>query len=607
MEEPDRQRMQLDGLYKTFPCWRVVLIDSELEYWEAVTMGMHSLYEEIESRERRPIPKDIADGLISYDRLLTRIYGSTLMDSKSLDPPEKRAIYRCESSYREFEKYGPNFWSRSSIATFAEAHLSLPLTPSSGEWYRLEILRCCSMIFCKRALGIWLKKVQHLETKLYKTNCLLISDQEKEQIVADNCEHPTIETITSTNTAQKWIQTMRRTFYTMTKDITYKTFAEICQSRSIIQETVWSLTSEATVALVDDGTLNVLMTFNCYEGTPAIGGLLTQLSHLMHVASGVLDLWILPDAFQVVQQARYACKSLIDLHRNNNLSTTDHEYAALFSKAVVFMGSATWMRHLRDNGKPKVSVYNQYFLKFRSQKQYEVFGESKDEFPISSEFITTVSQCTERLLTWVDSASRIFTISQWALCAQNLKGPDFAASFVKALVGDIYEESPGKFRRLRQPDIRLLQSWFVSCLLPQLCDMNPAVHGELWTRLLSTEAEFDTGSDDMKLFDTEMRLNTEGRVFFITEDHRMGFGPGSMVEGDEIRALPGGNSPFVLRPMSRIGINPEPSYEVIGDCFFLLDSEEKDGGDGLFQGYLPTEILGELLPTGCGSNDILLL
>ncbi|KAF5241871.1 hypothetical protein FANTH_8946 [Fusarium anthophilum] len=401
----------------------------------------------------------------------------------------------------------------------------------------------------------------------------------------------------------------------MTEHITDKIFAEICRSRSIMHETLWSLTLEATVALEKDRILEVSMTFDYDQEITANEGLTTQLSHLMRVASGVLSLWIVPGAFQAVQKAtdaakgaaKDACKSLINLHRNRNLSTTYHDYAALFSKAVVFMGSATWMRHLRDNGQPKASLYNEHFLKFKSQKQYEVFGESKDAFPISSKFIATIGQCTERLLTWVDPASRIFTISQWVLVAQKLTEPDFAVGFVRALVGDIYEESPGKFRRIGQPEIRLLQKWFVFCLLPQLCDMNPEVHGELWKKHLSKGVVFDAELDDMKLFDTEMRLNTEGRMFFMTVDHRMGFGPASMVVGDEMRFLPGGNSPFVLRPIGRIGFNPEPSYEVIGDCFLLLDSEEKDGEDGLLKGCLPVEILGELLPTGYRSNDILLL
>ncbi|RBR22060.1 hypothetical protein FVER53590_30327 [Fusarium verticillioides] len=98
MEEPDRRRMQLDGLYKPFPRWRIVLIDHELEYWETVTMDMHSLYEEIESGKRRLIPKDIIDGLIFYERILTRIYGSAPMDIDSLDPPEERAIHHYSST-----------------------------------------------------------------------------------------------------------------------------------------------------------------------------------------------------------------------------------------------------------------------------------------------------------------------------------------------------------------------------------------------------------------------------------------------------------------------------------------------------------------------------
>ncbi|KAF5645150.1 heterokaryon incompatibility (het-6OR allele) [Fusarium sp. NRRL 52700] len=605
MEEPDRRRMQLDGLYKPFPRWRIVLIDGELEYWETVTTDMNSLYEEIKSGKRRQIPRDIVDGLVSYERLLTRIYESVSMDIGSLDPPKRRAIHRCKELYEKFENDGLNLWSSTSIMTLIDAHFDLPLIPSSGEWYRLSILRCCSLIYCRRALDYWLEKVQHLETERYKTKYLLISDQEKEDIVAENCEHPNIETITSRDAARKWIENMRGKFYIMTEHITDRTFADICRSRSIMQDTLWSLTLEATVAAEKDRILDVSAPFRL--GIPANGELLAQLFRLILVASRVLNLLTHPGAFEAVKHARDACKSLMDLHRNKNLSTTDHDYAALFSKAVVFVGSATWMRHLRHNGPPRASLSNKHFLKFRSEKQHQVFGENKDVFPISSKFIATVGQCTERLLTWVDSASRIFTISQWALCAQDRERPDFAVSFVKALVGDMYEESPGKFRRLRQLEIRLVKNWFVSCLLPLLCDMNPAVHGELWTRLLSMEAELEADSADMKVFDTEIRLNTEGRVFFITDDHRMGFGPASMVVGDEIRFLPGGNSPFVLRPMGRIGMSLEPSYEVIGDCFLLMDSEEEDNDEGgLLQGCLPQEILGEFLPIVYGTRDILL-
>ncbi|KAF5595289.1 heterokaryon incompatibility (het-6OR allele) [Fusarium subglutinans] len=603
MEEPDRRRMQLDGLYKNFPDWRIALIDREFDYWVAVTMDMHSLYREIESGKRRPIPKDIVDGLISYERILTKIYKSEPIDIEILDWPKIRAINQCESLYRQFQHDSWTFWCSISIETVIEAHLSLPLALSFGEGYRLDILRCCSMIYCRRALDFWLKRVQYLEIERYETSPLLISDEEKEEIVAEHCEHPTIEILTSRDAARKWVENMRRKFYTMAGHITDQA------SSSIKLEA-----TDATVALEKDRILDVSMTFGYDQQTPANGGLLTQLSRLMRVASGVLSLWTVSDgAFEAVQHAKDACKDackdLINLHRNKNISTTDHDYVALFSKAVVFMGPATWMRHLRDDGdgQPKVSLYEEHFVNFRREKKDEVSREGEDALPISSKFIDIVDQCTERLLTWVDPASRIFTISQWVVVAQKLTEPDFAVSFVRALVGDIYEESPGKFRRLGQPEIRLVQKWFLSYLLPQLCDMNPEVHGELWRKLLSEGVVFDADLDDMKLFDTEMRLTTEGRVFFITGDHRMGFGPASMVVGDEIRLLPGGNSPFVLRPVGRIGINSQPSYEVIGDCFFLLDSEEKDNGeDGLLQGCLPMEILSELLPTGYRSNDILL-
>ncbi|KAF5542281.1 heterokaryon incompatibility (het-6OR allele) [Fusarium phyllophilum] len=270
MEEPDLRRMQLDGTYKTFPRSRIAVIDREFENWEAVTTDMHSLYEEIESGKRKPIPKDIGDGLVSYERILARIYGSGSMDIESLDPEKKQAIHHCGLLYKKFQKDGPNFWSRTSIETLIGAYLSLPLTPSSGEWYRLKILRCCSMIYYSRALDFWLKKVQYLETERYKSKYLLLSDQEKEEIVAENCEHPTIETITSTNSAQNWTENMRRTCFRVIDNA----FAVMCRLRSIMQETLRSLTLEATVAVEENGILGVSMTFDHDQGTPPNGGLM---------------------------------------------------------------------------------------------------------------------------------------------------------------------------------------------------------------------------------------------------------------------------------------------------------------------------------------------
>ena len=142
-----------------------------------------------------------------------------------------------------------------------------------------------------------------------------------------------------------------------------------------MQEAVWSLTVEATVALEKDRTLGASVPFYYDQETPASGGMLNLPSHLMHVASEVMSLWTGPAVLmQAVQKAKDACKGLIELHRDKDLSTSDHDYATLFSKAAVFIGSAAWMRHLRDNGQSKVSLYNEGFPKFMSQKQIEAIG-----------------------------------------------------------------------------------------------------------------------------------------------------------------------------------------------------------------------------------------
>ena len=138
--------------------------------------------------------------------------------------------------------------------------------------------------------------------------------------------------------------------------------------------------------------------------------------------------------------------------------------------------------------------------------------------------------------------------------------------------------------------------------------MIPAVHRDAWESHVYCRFEGNDGSDTNHSFDEEMRLATEGRVFFTTLNHGMGLGPGSMMPGDEVRILPGGNRPFVLRAKPRAKDSSEAEYEVIGDCFFLMDEGKGNEGErDPLQGCLPVEILGGLLSRDVVPKDITLV
>jgi len=83
---------------------------------------------------------------------------------------------------------------------------------------------------------------------------------------------------------------------------------------------------------------------------------------------------------------------------------------------------------------------------------------------------------------------------------------------------------------------------------------------------------------EVNKMDHAIRAATIERVFFTTADGRVGLGPPSIAEGDEVYILFGGRTPFVLRPShQRFEVDGEPSecYELVGDCYVhgIMDGE----------------------------------
>ncbi|CAG9981223.1 unnamed protein product [Clonostachys byssicola] len=72
-------------------------------------------------------------------------------------------------------------------------------------------------------------------------------------------------------------------------------------------------------------------------------------------------------------------------------------------------------------------------------------------------------------------------------------------------------------------------------------------------------------------YSATMRLSITKRVFFFTKDGRIGMGPISMRESDEIYVLPGGKMPFVLRRIPHQkddGRRATPlAFSLVGECY----------------------------------------
>lgn len=594
IEEPDRRRVHVEAVRKIRPRWRIQLVESEEEYWERVAIKANILHEEIEAGKRRPLPKDIIDSLISYETILrTRTYGSELMLEETLDSSQEEAIQLCKVMYTEFKENGPKFWLSTPIRRFIKAHLALPLTPSSGEYYRMDIIKFCAKIYCSKILDLWVQRLQE------RYNTSLLPCEEQEHIVWDHYWY--------FPDGWTWDEYIRMTFPTLVRSFRNKVYAkgQLAESEGL---SLLSTPSEATAFLERERVTIDSMTFNDPRKVSVSMESWESLPDLIQLSSEVLDLRTGTDILQAVQRVKYACKDLIN-SSHNNVIDPEYDYTTLFSSPVVFLGSASWMRCLRDNGPHRFDFDDQLFFESRRQRQRAALVETENILHISSKHIATVGDCSERLITWVDSASRIFTISQWAVLALKSKTRDFALRFAATLVGGMYEESPGNFRQLRRPEEDgLLWSWFESSVLPRLCAVNTAVNNQQFTWLMDGKTDGSVESDTKKSFDTEMRLATEGRVFFTTKDHGMGLGPASMMPQDQVDILPGGTRPFVLRLRPWNRGSPTVECEVIGDCFFMKDEvESNEAEEDSLQGCLPVEILGGLLSKNVIPKDITLV
>ncbi|KAI1356565.1 heterokaryon incompatibility protein-domain-containing protein, partial [Xylaria sp. FL0043] len=214
-----------------------------------------------------------------------------------------------------------------------------------------------------------------------------------------------------------------------------------------------------------------------------------------------------------------------------------------------------------------------------------------------SKSAASVRWCGTRLATWVDEDSGSFVVSEWmrrALLGNNDPKLGRIRRFARTLVGGIHWEATEP-RRLSPADYGSLLYWF-------RCDLLKRVHsgcfGENISSIVGDALQLD-GVNVARDYYREMRLATEGRVFFETMDGRFGLGPGSMAPGDELHVLPGGKTHFVLRHRSKSLFE----YELIGDCF--LDSEqdyysEPRKEEATMKGSLPWELLGLMcLQNGC--------
>ncbi|KAF4471027.1 heterokaryon incompatibility (het-6OR allele) [Fusarium albosuccineum] len=594
-EEPDYRRMALQKTYSACSQWRMKFVDSEHEYWEHVAQGMQDLLDALKPRKHK-LPVETRGALCSYREYIhAMLHTGSGKDGTSVEA-QMLSVESCLEVYQRVELHNAeaynyrntpamSFWLQLPIREFIRLHDCLPYTTILGEKLRKEVIRVCSKIYLKLFIRtIWGK----VRDKLLPKNVFWPSEvSEMEYTYTHFLKNygwfPSSPPGEDSGVAQEVSE--------MVATKVVKDAAE--QGIEVTEHAAGVVVKEVAAEMAEREELF------CFREAD-----LQTLLKLMLQVGNILQPWLsdLVATREALSRIVKFCDELDKLN-NGRHNTPVTKISDIAGNPVIFGDPVAWMRCLRDPGMirwlPGQSHHNHSYLDVRRER-IKSFSNKTEILATESRLMATVEWCGTRLVTWIDRASRLLSISQWVVQAQLsgiLKGglDRQPLSFVRTLVGDIHEELPTGFRRLCPQDYGPLRNWFVDSLLPTLSAVDPAVDEASWATALNPTLLSDIWGlpfgEGTKSFDKEMRLVTEGRVFFITKDQRMGLGPSSMAAHDDVHMLPNGETPFILRSRSKVDGYFEPAFEVIGDCFLNMGYENL--ADGL-KGGLPREILGGL-------------
>jgi hypothetical protein len=566
-EDSDRRRAQVELLYKAHGDWGFTMIGSASQYWSFIEDQLRQLHEDITgSGGSKRLPSMIIQALNFYYHSLSFIYAT-----------QTRAVTRFTNLLQLYSKYKHELPVTASevLVDFRKVHfeaLDVPIEPETTK----AILRFChirlwpeiSNCDVETCLGhSWKPKVES-KTSPDAAVQLRLNQRELQGLV-DKAE---LQYLAYRKLAEGYVETCGPRILRIQQ--LCEQLKEHCDdSEQVVAPHVWVRRLFKQSPLIY-GELSPRLPVISYQGQPRVR------PHLPFITGA--------------GSSPYLPGPKTD-HKVANESSDDNiPYHDDFTHLPPGVKEEHLGKMLRLKAAPRILAISSLRL-----------GRVERVFP-------------PRLLTWSDADSAHRDLKAWLDQAVAWASDAGALeSLARTLVADVTKsrdiaagsqaKSPiGAFRRLRISDTAVLMEWFNA-------------RSKMWRAEDRQPTSPGPPPKEPKLykdFDEALILATEGRVLFglqTEEEFRtFGLGPASMAVDDEVRILPGGRMPVLLRKTPRnasVAIDAV-EFGIIGDCFLGVstndrltveklgslgcpggDDGEEEGKDEEWKGSLPGEIL----------------
>jgi hypothetical protein len=238
-----------------------------------------------------------------------------------------------------------------------------------------------------------------------------------------------------------------------------------------------------------------------------------------------------------------------------------------------------------DNMRRYYSRHNMTLRYHMKDKFIKIPGLLIDHVTVVGEICLSDWQLSPVIQSWAVLAAkhRVLYANTWNH-KDGVSFVSFGDAFRRTVCADIIQTDSNaeglQYRRLQDTDKAAIASWFLhgkeSPFGRENIMGNPELSSATKVLFKDLGSVFDdslASAEQRGSIHAAIRLATNRRRFFVTENDYIGLGPAKMRTGDAIYVLPGGKTPLIMRRLP--SDNGVRHYEVIGDCYApgIMDGE----------------------------------